>query len=251
MEEFLATLRNPYTLALIAVTAVGTLVSVVFYNVAGWILSKIRSGGGRALRSIPLGLKRPFTWCADGIGEWKRVSAYRHRIITWDDLPPDSQNSVGFQDLSPDSQNSVDFQDLSEPSRRSISFKDLPLDPKSMLLEKFILHKIYGSQHSGELHKIDELNRPVSSRAVQIAVNRGISHYDMRQDGMLIVIDVEFVLHGQEFAIQRDDKIWFSGDWQMAGKVRGETPMELGKYQLTLWIDMLHFEGLNIFDGSK
>ena len=239
MEEFLATLRNPYTLALIAVTAVGTLVSVVFYNVAGWILSKIRSGGGRALRSIPLGLKRPFAWCADGIGEWKRVSAYRHRIITWDDLSPDSQNSVGFQDLS-------------EPSRRSISFKDLPLDPKTMLLEKFILHKIYDSQHSGKLHKIDELNRPVSSRAVQIAVNRGISYYDMRQDGMLIVIDVEFVPPGLAITLQRDDKIWFSGeDWQMAGKVREETPMELGKYQLALWIDMLHFEGLNIFDGRK
>ena len=238
MEDFLATLRNPYTLVWIAVTAVGTVVAVVFYNVAGWILSKIRSGGRRVLRSISLGLKRPFAWCADEIGEWKRVSAYRHRIITWDDLPPDSQNSVGFQDLS-------------EPSRSSISFKDLPLNPKIILLETFILHGIYGSQHSGILHKIDEQNRAVSNREVQIVVNREIPNYDIQQERIRVIIDAEFVLPGQEFALQRDDEIWFDGGWQMGGKVIRETPMGLGKYQITLWVDTLAFKGLTIFEVLK
>ena len=194
------------------VAIAGGLVGVLGSELIRWILRKAKTSGRGILRWLFLQLKRPFTLIGVEIREWHRVSVYRHRHITWDDLPQDSKDSVKFRDLS-------------ENARDSVRMHQLPRGEKYDLLDKFILPKLRGTIFEGALQLFNDEGSItfVESARVTIPPVEGPGH--IAQDGMELQPLITFENPENEIALPRGGKIGFdAGAWRMAGNIRTLSP---------------------------
>ena len=78
----------PYAIVTAIATMVGALGSL---GVSKLMSSGLKSSTKKLFVGLLSGVQWPFRLGAAAIKEWRRVSVYRHRPITWDDLPQKSK----------------------------------------------------------------------------------------------------------------------------------------------------------------
>jgi hypothetical protein len=108
---------------LFAVAAI--LVATAILGTIRWTRERILSFGGRLSRRGWSELNRPFAWVATEAQEWRRLSDYRRRDLTWDDLPQNSKDSVGLHDLSESTRQEIRLSDLPQGEKRDILRQDI------------------------------------------------------------------------------------------------------------------------------
>ena len=200
-----------------------------------WILRKTHAGGKGVLRECWSRFRRPFVWAATEISEWRTVSKYRHRPLTWDDLPEASRDKVRLQDLS-------------EPARRSMHISDLPEKEKRLLLNEFVLPELSENQHKGNLSKLDSRNRPTLRREVELSLQSDAPYISTKQDGIELPFTVEFKTPQEEVVYETMERIWFVGrNWQFVGNVLRQHSTIPGSQKFEIWATHLRFDDIWIF----
>lgn len=236
MEDFLTALRNPYTVVLVVITTVGTLIAIIFRDMFGWMGKRIWSGCGRSLRWVLLGLKRTFTWSTDGIREWHRVSAYRHRPLIWDDLPEDSKGKIGFNDLG-------------TQARSAIRLSDLPEGEKYHLLRVVILPRLYDLQHEVNLSIHNDIGRETRNREIKLIVRDDDFSLEIHQTAMLLSLDVIFPSLELEIDWRANESIWFRAKgWEMGGIIVRHNQICPGRQRVAVYVNQFSFDRLVIFN---
>ena len=224
------------------------------------VKSSIIKGAHRVLSVIMC----PFRWGVTAIKEWRRVSVYRHRRITWDDLPGESKFAVHFQDLSDLAQSlirwdylpqqakdNVRFQDLSEEARASIRVRDLPLGEKLIILDNAVLPQLHGAQHEGTLSLLDDKDAPTISETAQVTVPPEPDYRDVRQDGMQLTFNVTFVNPEAGFHLPRGTRFGFgtlgTRRWRIVGSIRHHTRISSDTQAVTVWVTFLLLDSLAVY----
>lgn len=217
----------------------GGLVGVSGSELIRWILRKAETSGRGILRWLFLQLKRPFIWVAMEIREWRRVSAYRHRRITWDDLPQESKYSVSFHDLS-------------TSAREAIKLTDISQTEKYVLIYGLILPELKGSQINGQLQALDKNGRGTLRRSVQIDIDDDDMFVQIDQTGMTLPVKVVFQNASEEIPCQIGARFYFySREVTFTCKVAMHNQPYPGTQEVTVWIDHLLFKAVSIFKPSE
>ena len=242
-------------------TAIAAFAGALGLGVSQWMSAGFRSSTRKMFHLLLSGIMWPFRRVATEIKEWRRVSVYRHRRITWDDLQGESKFAVHFQDLSDQAQaliswdhlprqakGNVRFQDLSEEARASITVRDLPRGEKFALLDKLILPQLHSAQHEGTLSLLDDKNSITLSEAAQVTVAREPDYRDARQDGMKLTLDIAFTNPRTEVHLRRGEKIGFTaGRWTTVGSIRQRTRTSSDTQAVTVWVTLLVFDSLAVY----
>ena len=243
------------------ITAIAAFAGGLGLGVSQWMSAGLRSSTRRVFHFLLSGILWPFRWGITAIKEWRRVSVYRHRGITWDDLPYESKLAVHVQDLSDLAQHlivwdhlpqqakdDVRLQDLSEEARASIRLSDLPLVEKRNVLDKFIFPKLFGTQHDGELSLLDDRNYVTLQEASQVTFPKEEDYRAVDQNGMLLTFLISFESPETEIALQRYARIGFTCRyWMAAGNVRRRTRVSPGIQSVEVWVTIFSFDGLSFF----
>ena len=217
--------------------------SAAFMGTFGWGLSQtvspgIKNGIRNMARRVVLGIRRPFSWSATEIREWRRVSTYRHRHITWDDLPKESKDSVRFLDLS-------------ENARDSVKMHQLPQDEKYKLLDKFILPKLRGATFEGTLHLLNDEGSTTLFESARLTLPPVEHPGVIDRDGMQLTLLIIFENPENEIALPRGGKIGFEAKaWRMIGNIRTRQRISPGSQNVEIWITYLQFDGIPVFGGA-
>ena len=189
----------------------------------------------KAFHLLLAGILWPFRWAVTAIKEWRRVSVYRHRRISWDDLPDESRLAVHVQDLS-------------EEARASIGVKDLPLGEKRTILDKLILPNLCDTQHEGGLSLLDDRNSVTLTETAQVTVPPDSNYRDVRQDGMQLSLKVTFAIPEAGFHLPRGTRIGFATcRWRIAGSIRHHTRISSDTQAVEVWVMFLEFDSLVIY----
>ena len=218
-------------------TAIAAFAGGLGLGVSQWMSADLKSSTRKVFNLLLSGLLRPFRWGVTAIKEWRRVSGYRHRRITWDDLPGESKLTVHVQDLSElargliswddlpqQAKDKVRFQDLSEEARASIGVRHLSLGVKLTILDRFILPQLYDVQHEGTLSLLDDRYSTKLSEAAQVTVSREPDYRDVRQDGMQLTLNTAFTNPRAEFSLPRGESIaFFTRRWRVIGSIEQRT----------------------------
>ena len=246
-------------------TAIAAFAGGLGLGVSQWMSAGFKSSTRKVFLLLLLGTLWPFRWGVTAIKEWRRVSVYRHRLITWDDLPGESKFAVHFQDLSDQAQaliswdhlprqakNNVRFQDLSEEARALIAVRDLPRGEKFTLLDKLILPQLQGAQHEGTLSLLDDKNSPKLSEAAQVTFVREPDYRDVRHDGMLLSLSVKFANPEAGFHLPVGERIAFhTPRLTVFGSVRNHTRITPNTQTVAVWAMFLMFEDLGVYAPSN
>ena len=253
--------ENLPPLSYVILTFVAAFAGTIALGVLRWMSDGVKSSIIKAVRLMLSGILWPFHWAATAVKEWRRVSVYRHRRITWADLPDELKIAVHIQDLSDMAQRlivwdhlpqqakgDVRFHDLSEGARASIGLSDLPLVEKRNVLDKFIFPKLFGTQHDGELSLLDDRNYITLQEASQVTFPKEEDYRAMDQDGMLLDSLISFESPETEIALQRDARIGFTCRyWTAAGNVRRRTRVSPGTQRVEVRVTIFSFDGLSFF----
>ena len=215
-----------------------------FAGAFGWGVSQKVSPGIRgSLRNVldrpRLGIKRLFRWGVTEVKERHRVSGFRHRPITWEDLPQESKDLVKFHDLS-------------ESARNSIMLRDLPRNDKDNLLDRFILPKLRSRPFEGQLSLLDDRDSITLTEAAQITVSPDDYQYYADQEGLQIILDIKFENPENEIRCPRGAVIGFeSGPWRFVGKTRERGRISPGSQRVVVWITFLSFDRLDVYREAR
>lgn len=221
------------------VAAAGAFVGVLGSELIRWILRKAETSGRGILRWLFNQLKRPFGWVVLEVREWRRVSGYRHREITWDDLLQDARDSV-------------DFHDLSVRARGSVQMKDTPQSLKYDLLHTFVLPEIDGVSHAGKLHRLDSSGHPELSRDVQVAFSWNHPSFYVGQDGMRLDLEIGFSSIQEEIPCQPNARIMLDlGTIALIGDVKRHNQLRPGSQWVEVWISYFLYKAMLIFSDQR
>ena len=171
----------------------------------------------------------PFRWVAKAINDWQRVSAFRHRPLTWDDLPQQAKEKVRFQNLS-------------EDARVEIGVSDLPTSEKRTLLEGYILPRIQGADQPGTVTLFDDSNRTRLSEYALIEVESKGDYVDVLHNGMNLSLKVTFEQpeEGIPFPIGGTISCRTS-DWAIVGTIQYRDRTSLGTQSIMVWVSNMSF----------
>ena len=220
------------------VAAAGAFVGVLGSEAIRWILRKAETSGRDILRWLLLQLKRPFTLTATEIREWRRVSVYRHRSITWSDLPQESKDSVRFHDLS-------------ENARDSVKMHQLPQGEKYNLLDKFILPQLRGATFEGTLHLLNNEGSTILAESARVTIPPVEHPGVISQNGMQLQPEITFENPENEIALPRGGRIGFEARaWRMVGNITTRSRVSPGSQSVELWVTDLYFDRLWMFRGA-
>ena len=216
----------------------GGLVGVLGSELIRWILRKAETSGRGILRWLFLQLRHPFILVATESREWRRVSVYRHRRITWDDLPKESKDSVRLLDLS-------------ENARDSVKMHQLPQGEKYNLLDKFILPQLRGVTFEGTLHLLNDEGSTILAESAQVTIPPFEHPGVISQDGMELQPEITFENSGNEIALPRGGRIGFEARrWRMVGNIVTRRRVSPGSQSVELWVTDLYFDRLWMFRGE-
>ncbi len=210
----------------------------------GWGVSQrvspgIRIGIRNTFRQALLGVRRPFSWFARGVREWRRVSDFRHRDIEWKDLPQHSKDNVSFHDLS-------------ISAREAIKLTDISKTEKYDLIYSLILPELKGSQINGQLQAIDDNDRYTLRRSVRLDIDDYDFLIQIDQTGMTLPFKVGFQNASEEIPCQMGSRFLFSShEFTFTCKVTMHSQPCPGTQEVTVWIDYLLFKGVPIFRPSR
>ena len=183
-------------------------------------------------------LSWPLRWIVAEIKEWHRVSGYRHRLITWNDLPQISQDQVTLRDLG-------------ESARNSVSLCDLSQYGKYHLLDKLILPKVWDLQFTGRVALLDDRWSPSISRDVQLTIRKNNQHHlTINQDGMKLNVEVAFPDPTLEIPWPSNAPISFHVpglSWNVTGKLLEHYPLSPGSQSIDIWIEVFHFDLIAVY----
>ena len=248
----------------VILTAVAAFAGSLGLGVSQWMSSGLRSGTRRVFDVLLSVILWPFRWVVTGIKEWRRVSGYRLRDLTWDDLPQESKNKVLFEDLSDSAQglinwhhlpevskHHVSFQDLGEEARSSIKVKDLLRDQKFSLLDQFIMPKLQGAPHEGNLALFEDKMTVSLSDTAQVTIDQALSSSSVQQDRMQLTFKISFINPGSDFQIPMGKTIAFSaGGWGVLGTVSSRVRTDPDAQTVVVWVTSLAFESLVLYEPS-
>ena len=224
------------TLFIIVLTFVGTVGGGFGLWLAPRTLPKVRGGLRKLFRWLLRGAKWPFAYIAGEVGEWRGVSGYRHRSLTWDDLPQDSKDQVQFHALS-------------ESARRSIKLSDLPQSTKYNLLHTLVLPEFEEKRLEGRLQRLDNNGYPELTRDVELLVNSRSPGAYIDQAGMQVGLEIIFASIQEEIPCQPNTRFMFhSGQIVMAARVLNHHQPCPGRQQVSAWISHLSYKALPIFE---
>ena len=183
-----------------------------------------------------------FTWIAGEVREWQRVSNYRHRFLTWDDLPQGSKDTVTISDLS-------------QPVRDSIKLQDVSQMDKYYLIHKFILPSLNDSSLEGIVYKLDDNDRRTNERRVQIIIPEDDFFVQVCQNTMLLPIVIDFLDPTHEIEIATEDRILLRSELRpgtliIKARIREYIQQGPGKRCLKLLINTFHYQSLTIYEDQ-
>ena len=229
--------------AFLIVSAVVAFVAA-FAGGFGWGVSQrvspgIKIGIRNAFRQVLLGVRRPFSWFATGVREWRRVSDFRHRDIEWKDLPQHSKDKVSLRDLSTSACEAIKITDISQTE-------------KYVLIYGLILPELKGSQINGQLQALDKNGRGTLRRSVQIDIDDDDMFVQIDQTGMTLPVKVVFQNASEEIPCQIGARFYFySREVTFTCKVAMHNQPYPGTQEVTVWIDHLLFKAVSIFKPSE
>ena len=220
-------------------TAIAAFAGALGLGVSQWMSAGFRSSTRKMFHLLLSGILWPLRWGVTAVKEWRRVAVYRHRRITWDDLPQESKDNVTFHALS-------------EHARDLIGLKDLPRDEKRRILDNFIMPNLNDVQHDGTLSLLDESGATTLSEYAQVTISRDNPYRDLRQDGMLLSLDIAFESPQNEIAFRVGEKISFESRSRIvAGNIRQRGRMPSGTQLVTVWVTFLYFDWLHVFSETS
>lgn len=249
----------------VILTAVAAFAGSLGLGVSQWMSSGLKSSTRRVFQFLLSVILWPFRWVVTGFKEWRRVSGYRHRDLTWDDLPQESKNKVMFDDLSDLAQrlinwhhlsevskHHVSFQDLGDEARSSIKVKDLPRDQKFSLLDQFIMPKLHGVPHEGKLAQFEDKMTVSLSETAQVTIDQALRSGSVQQDRMQLTLKISFINPGTDFPIPMGKMIGFSTDgWVVLGTVNSRVRTDPDAQTVVVWVTNLIFESLIIYQPTS
>ncbi len=244
-------------------TFIAAFAGALALGVLRWMSDDVRSSIIRGIHRVLSVILWPFRWVVTEFKEWRRVSVYKHRLITWDDLPLESKFNVHFRDLHElvqgfiswddlpqASKDNVQFQDLSELARASIEVKDLPRDQKITLLDKFIFPRLQDAQHVGTLSLFDDNGSVELNETAQVGVAQGLDRRAVSQDRMRMTLNIAFTNPGSDFQLPMRRKIGFSeGSWAVLGTIDNRNRINPTTQTVVVWVTVLIFEDLAVYSS--
>ena len=252
---------NDDLLLYVILTAVAAFAGGLGLGVSQWMSSGLKSSTRKVFHLVLLVFLWPFRWVSRGIKEWRRVSGYRHRDLTWDDLPQQSKSKVLFEDLSDlarelinwddlpqGSKDKVLLQDLCEDARNSIDVKDLPRGQKITLLDKFIFPQLQAMPYEGRLSLIDDKGYVSFEETARITIAQTLDIGLVMQDGMQLALNIAFANPASDVQIPMGRDIAFTaGRWFVLGTVRGRARTGTATQTVTVRVRTMSFESLVVY----
>ena len=269
------------------ITAIAAFAGGLGLGVSQWMSAGLRSSTRRVFHFLLSGILWPFRWGITAIKEWRRVSVYRHRGITWDDLPYESKLAVHVQDLSDLAQhlivwdhlpqqakddvrfhdlselardlitwadlpqqakNMVRLQDLSDEAQASIRVRDLPREEKHTLLVNFIIPRLQTIRHEGRLSLFGDDDSITLDETVQISIAQEFDRRTVHQDRVQLTINIVFANEGADFQFLMGSNIGFRADhWAFRGEISNRTRINPTTQTIVVWITAMYFEELIVY----